>query len=102
MIVDRGFIMVEAQSEFINWIQLNAKDTVIGIEDSEPSIYLITDDFLDDDLVIKQYYEEIFLYELELCGIDESLWPEITLDNFNRFFQTKVGVSVFDIKKKKS
>jgi hypothetical protein len=64
MIVDRGFIMVEAQSEFINWIQINAKDTVIGIEDSEPSIYLITDDFLDDDLVIKQYYEEIILTDL--------------------------------------
>lgn len=100
MIVDRGFIMVEAQHEFIQWVLVNSEESLIGIEDSEPSIYLITDDFLDDELVIKQYFQEMFLYELEISGIDESFWPEIKLENFKRFFKTKVGVSVFDIKKK--
>ncbi len=100
MIVDRGFIMVEAQPEFFNWVQANSEESLIGIEDSEPSVYLITDDFLDDELVIKQYFQEMFLYELEISGIDESFWPEIKLENFNQFFKTKVGVSVFDIKKK--
>jgi hypothetical protein len=100
MIVDRGFIIVEAQPEFIQWVQANSEESLIGIEDSEPSVYLITDDFLDDELVIKQYFQEMFLYELEISGIDESLWPEIKLENFKRFFKTKVGVSVFDIKKK--
>jgi hypothetical protein len=100
MIVDRGFIMVEAQPEFIQWVQKYSKDSVIGLEDSEPSIYLITDDFMDDEIVIKQHFEEIFAYELEISGIDESDWPEIHLDNFMRLFLVKVGVSVFDLKQK--
>ncbi len=92
--------MVEAQPEFIQWVQKYSKDSVIGLEDSEPSIYLITDDFMDDEIVIKQHFEEIFAYELEISGIDESVWPEIRLDNFTRFFQIKVGVSVIDLKQK--
>jgi 5-formaminoimidazole-4-carboxamide-1-beta-D-ribofuranosyl 5'-monophosphate synthetase len=100
MIVDRGFIMVEAQPEFIQWVQKHSKDSVIGLEDLEPSIYLITDDFMDDEIVIKQHFEEIFAYELEISGIDESVWPEIHLDNFMRLFLVKVGVSVFDLKQK--
>ena len=100
MILDRGFIIVEPKTDFINWIQKYSKDSPIGLEDSEPSLYLITDDFLDDDLVIKQNYEEIFLYELEISGIDDAYWPEINLDNFNCYFNTTVGVSVVDLKQK--
>ena len=100
MIVDRGFIMVEAKREFIEWIEKNSKDSLIGLEDSEPSIYLISDDFLEDELVIKQNYEEIFLYELEISGVGEDIWPEINIDNFQNYFNLKVGVSVFDLKQK--
>jgi hypothetical protein len=100
MIVDRGFIIVEAKNEFIQWLQKHSNDSLIGLEDSEPSIYLITDDFLDDEIIIKQHYEEIFLYELEISGIDESIWPEIHLENFRHFFNLKLGVSVFDLKQK--
>jgi hypothetical protein len=100
MIVDRGFIMVEAKPEFIEWIEKNSKDSLIGLEDSEPSIYLISDDFLEDELVIKQNYEEIFLYELEISGVGEDIWPEINIDNFQNYFNLKVGVSVFDLKQK--
>jgi len=85
MILDRGFIIVEPKTDFINWIQKYSKDSPIG---------------LDDDLVIKQNYEEIFLYELEISGIDEAYWPEINLDNFNCYFNTTVGVSVVDLKQK--
>jgi hypothetical protein len=100
MIVDRGFIMVEAKREFIEWIEKNSKDSLIGLEDSEPSIYLISDNFLEDELVIKQNYEEIFLYELEISGVGEDIWPEINIDNFQNYFNLKVGVSVFDLKQK--
>jgi len=100
MIIDRGFILVEAKNEFVHWMQLHSEDSLIGLEDSEPSIYLITDDFLDDELVIKQHFEEIFLYELEITGIDEKFWPEIHLDNFKHFFNLKLGVTVFDLKQK--
>lgn len=100
MILDRGFIIVEPQPDFIKWVEKHVKDTPVGFEDSEPSIYLISDDFLDDELVIKQNYMEIFLYELEITGIDEENWPEINLDNFNCYFKTTVGVSVVDLKQK--
>jgi hypothetical protein len=100
MILDRGFIIIEPKSEFILWIENHSIDPIIGIDDSEPSIYLIEDDFLDDDLVIKQNYEEIFLYELEISGIEEKVWPDIDFENFKRFFTTTVGVSVVDLKQK--
>lgn len=100
MILDRGFIIVEAKTEFMNWLKKHSDDFLIGIDDSEPSVYLITDDFLDDELVIKQNFEEIFIYELEISGIDDSKWPEINLDNFNFYFNTTVGISVVDLKKK--
>ena len=98
MILDRGFIMVEAKPEFMNWLKKHSDNSLIGIDDSEPSVYLITDDFLDDELVIKQNFEEIFIYELESTSIHESFWPEINLAEFYHYFTVKIGVSVYDLK----
>jgi len=86
MILDRGFIIVETTEVFRDWLKKNSENEFLKFDESEPSIYLIEDDFLEDDLVIKTYFEEIFMYELESTGVQESLWPEITFDEFNRFF----------------
>ena len=53
---------------------------------------------MDDELVLKNSFEEIFMYELESTSVHESNWPLITLDQFQEFFNVKIGVSVYDIK----
>jgi hypothetical protein len=100
MILDRGYIIVEPKEKFKNWIKLNQENDFVSLDETEPSIYLIEDNFLEDDIVIKSYYEEIFMYELESTGIHDSFWPEITLDEFYCLFELKLGVSVIDLKSK--
>lgn len=100
MILDRGYICLEVTEIFKDWSKKNSNNQVLNFDECEPTIYLIEDDFLDDDLVIIKYFEEIFMYELESTGIHESLWPSITIEVFQAFFSVKVGVSVIDLKSK--
>ena len=98
MILDRGYIMVEPTANMIEWLKKHQEIEPIQLDEYEPSVYLIEDDFMDDELVLKKYFEEIFVYELESTAVHESLWPSINLTEFNYFFRIKMGVTVYDLK----
>ena len=100
MILDRGYIIIEPKQPFIDWLMKHEDTEPVKLEEIEPSVYLIEDDFMDDDIVLQQYYEEIFMYELESTSVHESKWPLITLDQFKEFFNVKIGVTVYDLKSK--
>ena len=98
MILDRGYIIVETKQQFIDWLMKHEDTEPIKLDEIEPTVYLIEDDFMDDELVLKNSFAEIFMYELESTSVHESNWPLITLDQFQEFFNVKIGVSVYDIK----
>jgi hypothetical protein len=100
MILDRGYIIVEPKQQFIDWLMKHQDTEPVKLEEVEPTVYLIDDDFMDDEIVLNKSYEEIFMYELESTAVHESFWPLITIEQFKEFFNVKIGVSVYDIKSK--
>lgn len=99
MILDRGFIIVKPKDAFFKWSN-EYDDDFDDLDDNEPSIYLIEDDFYDDETVLKSHYKQIFLSELLGVTDNTEVYPDITWDNFNSFFDCDLGTTVFDLKAK--
>lgn len=97
-IVNRGFISVNPTKLFIDWANKNDED-FDGLVSSEASVYLIEEDFYDDEPVLKSHFKKIFLNELESVSEDDSSYPEINFELFNTWFNVELGASVFDTQK---
>lgn len=65
---------------------------------SEPSVYLIEDDFIDEEPILKANFKKIFLNELNAVTNDDSLYPEIKWELFVEWFDIVTGTAVFDLK----
>ena len=65
---------------------------------SEPSVYLIEDDFIDEEPILKANFKKIFLNELNAVTNDDSLYPEIKWEVFVEWFDIVTGTAVFDLK----
>ncbi len=98
-IVNRGFMIVRAKSPFVNWA--NGKDDefyLIG-QNPEPSVYLIEEDFMETETILKASFKRIFLNELHGVSDNESDFPEITMSNFEAWFDIEFGGIVCDLEK---
>ena len=97
-VVNRGFISVKAKQPFLDWAnQFDLEIFFDEEDDNEPSIYLIEEDFVDDELIIEQNFKKIFRMELEAITEEEEEWPKISLSNFNDWFTCELGSMVFDL-----
>lgn len=97
-IVNRGYLLVRPKQAFISW--MNEVDDEFGkIEHCEPNVYLIEDDFFDEEPLVKTYFKKIFLNELYAISEDDSQYPEITEENFENWFSLEFGTTVFDLMK---
>lgn len=96
--VNRGYIVVRPTKEFINWANQNDEDFE-DLADNEASIYLIEEDFYDDEPVIKSHFKKIFLNELQGVSEDSASYPEISFETFNLWFDLEIGSTVFDTQK---
>ncbi len=73
-------------------------DEIFSLDaDSEPSVYLIEEDFMDEEPILKSHFKKIFVNELNSISEDESTYPEIKWDVFNEWFEVISGTSVFDL-----
>ncbi len=97
-IVNRGYIVVYPKQNYIDWAN-QFEDEFLMDEFSEPTIYLIEDDFFEDEQVLKANFKKIFLNELIAVTEDEATYPEITLENFDAWFSCVLGTTVFDTQK---
>lgn len=96
--VNRGYLLVRPKQAFIDWI--NKVDDEFGqLEASEPNVYLIEDDFFDEEPLVKSYFKKIFLNELFAVCEDKEQFPEITEEVFHAYFELEFGTSVFDLLK---
>ena len=97
-VVNRGFIIVKAKQPFFDWAnQFDLEIFFDEEDDNEPSIYLIEEDFVDDELIIEQNFKKIFRMELEAITEEEEEWPKISLATFNDWFTCELGSMVFDL-----
>lgn len=95
--VNRGYFLVKASIPMIEW-----SEKIEGIfpldSQSEPSVYLIEDDFIDEEPILKANFKKIFLNELNAVTNDDSLYPEIKWELFVEWFDIVTGTAVFDLK----
>lgn len=97
--VNRGYIIVQPKEAFINWANENDTD-FSELEDNEPNIYLIEEDFYDDETVLKSYFKNIFSNELLAVTDNESKFPPIKWEIFSEWFEVRLGATVFDAEDK--
>ncbi len=96
-IVNRGYIIVQAKQPFFDWANQFEDDIYFSAEDDvEPNIYLIEEEFMDNDPVIQQNFKKIFTNELSMITEDETEFPDITAENFANWFNVTLGTTVMD------
>jgi hypothetical protein len=99
-IVNRGFISIKPTKEFLNWKTAHSDEEIIEPDNAEPSVYLIEDDFWDEEEILNKYFKKIA--KQEFLGISESnlVYPSIdTIEDFSKYFVTEFGTFVFDLLK---
>ena len=93
--VNRGYLSVKPTKLFIDWANEHDED-FNSLSDSESSIYLVEEDFYDDEPVLKSHFKKVFQNELQAVTEDESVYPEIKFEVFMNWFDVELGGSVFD------
>jgi len=99
--VNRGYLSVSPKQPFIDWVNTFERDITLSLEyDNESSVYLISDDFIDEEPVIKQHFKNVFRNELSAITYEQLNWPPIiSLELFLEWFDVKLGSMVFDLEK---
>jgi hypothetical protein len=99
-IINRGYLILKVKAPFIQWAnKFDDEFQFDDLDDLEPSIYLIEEDFFDNEQIIKQNFKKIFLNELMAVSDDEATYPEIREEDFYNWFMVTVGTTVFDAEK---
>ena len=75
-----------------------AKKIFFFSSQGEPTVYLIEEEFWEDELILEKYRKKIIRRECsEICS-DETKWPVIKdNDQFRFYFQVFLGVIVVDL-----
>ena len=99
MIVNRGYLIVTPTQKFVDWSN-ELEEFKISLDHVEANVYLIEEDFFEEELVIKSNFKRIMANEFASITSNEEEWPcAIQLDNLNEFFVVKSGSMVFDLQK---
>ena len=97
--MNRGFIFVRPKKTFVDWAKEIDADLVMD-EHAEGSIYLIEEEFWDDELVLKQYAKKIASQEFSSIIEDNAFWPKWKeLIEFEKFFSIEMGCTCIDLLK---
>lgn len=97
-IVNRGYLIIQPKQPFISWAK--SQDETYELDEyAEPNVYLIEEDFFEDEPVLKSNFKKIFENELLAVIDDIDVFPEITFENFEDWFTIVLGNTVFDCEK---
>ena len=79
------------------YLQIDSIDNLL-FQNDEPSIYLIEEDFWEEDAVITTYFSKIAKSEFETVNPNKETWPIISnAEEFNAYFRYFSGNMVFDL-----
>lgn len=97
-VLNRGFIIVSPKPIFMKEALNNSETDLISSENPEPSIYLIEEDFWDDETVLKKYFKRIVIGETtQMDTKNDDLLSKIKFDNIHDYFKITMGSLVFDL-----
>jgi hypothetical protein len=99
-LLNRGYIVVNHRQAYWNWVKSVDEECIFNEADQcEPTLYLIKEDFFDDDILIENYFKKIFKAELMSVTDNESLWPEkLDISTFELWFGiAEIGSTVIDL-----
>ena len=97
-VLNRGYIIVSPKSIFFNELTPQSNIDYLVSEEPEPSVYLIEEDFWDDETVLKKYYKRIVHSEMsQLETKDAHLLGKIKFENIHEYFKITMGSLVFDL-----
>ena len=97
-VLNRGYIIVSPKSIFFNELTPQSNIDYLVSKEPEPSVYLIEEDFWDDETVLKKYYKRIVHSEMsQLETKDAHLLGKIKFENIHEYFKITMGSLVFDL-----
>jgi hypothetical protein len=98
--LNRGFISIKPKTQFLNWKESQSKEEIIEPETQESTIYLIEEEFWDEEEILKKYFKKIAKQEFSSSSETTEQVPKIeNLDDFSNFFHAELGTFVFDLLK---
>jgi hypothetical protein len=97
-IINRGQIVIFPTKNFEAWALQHSEDELYFSENPEPSVYLIEEEFWEDELVLEKYRKKIIKRECsEICS-EEEKWPIIkNNEQFRHYFKAHLGIMVIDL-----
>lgn len=98
-LVNRGFIFIKPKPSFIAWAQQIDPELLIDAQ-AEGSVYLIEEEFWDDELLLQSYAKKIAGHEFGSITEDEELWVKwATNEDFEALFFVEIGCTCMDLRK---
>lgn len=98
-LVNRGFLLAKPFAPFIDWATQIDPELMMD-ENSEGSLYLIEEEFWDDDLIIEKYAKKIWAQECSNIEADPKNWPVLSeTRTVTHFFHLELGCTVIDLLK---
>ncbi len=99
-ILNRGFISVKPTTEFLNWKKSHSIEELIEPEIPEATVYLIEDEFWDEEEILKKYFKKIAKQEFLGCSEIVESFPSVeSVEDFLNFFTVEFGTFVIDLLK---
>ena len=96
-ILNRGFISVKPKTLFYKEAEKELQEKLMHIAEPEATIYLIEEDFWDNESVLKKNYKKILECEKRQLSPSKKLeLTEIKVDCLNDFFTFSFGNLVVD------
>ncbi len=97
-IVNRGYLIVSPNKPFFDWANDFEEDIFFDENDQvEPTLYLIDEDFIESENVIRDNFKKIFSNELNMVTENTEDHPKITQELFHQWFTVIDGTTVFDL-----
>ncbi len=95
-LVNRGFIFIKPRPAFIEWARQIDPELLID-EQAEGSVYLIEEEFWDDELILKNYAKKIASHEFGCITEDQTQWVKWSnIAEFEALFSIELGCSCID------
>jgi hypothetical protein len=96
-ILNRGFISVTPKTSFYDEALKELPETTIFHQNSEATIYLIEEDFWDNESVLKKHYKKILTSEKRQLSPTKNIeLSQVTIDNIHDYFIFSFGNLVID------
>ena len=99
--INRGAITIVPKDPFYDWVDSTDPQHPFPREMKSFNTYLIEDDFVEEEKMIKKYFKQIFENELLGMWTDPNDWPKVrSFKVFKEWFDYYVSGLVMDLRRR--